>query len=344
MRILLIDDNPFDRELVERLLRRALPEADLTLLGTAQELSHALEAGEPDVVVTDYNLQWGDGLEVLAEVKKRYPYCPVIMFTDSGSEELVVQAMRAGLSDYVLKKHLRTLPHVITHALEEARVRRERDEAQASLAESERRFRTISGLVSDYAYSFLLDPQGNSTITWVSPSVPKRLGFLPEELADLTSLLALIHPEDREKLASHLEEVRQGKSVVGLLRMVTRQGETRWVRNFCTPRWDETGTRVIGGDGAAQDITDQKAAEEALQGQMERLALLNQVARAILERHDLASVFGVVPAHVETSLPVDAAWIAQVAGEELEIVGLTRTGSTFLSDCLRRGSSLRLCP
>lgn len=176
MRILLVDDNPFDRELLIRMLERAFPAAALHSFASLEEFRAALDQGEPDVVVTDFKLQNTDGLQILAATKERFPHCPVVMFTDSGSEELVVKAMRAGLSDYILKRHLRTLPQVVMRCLEEAQLRRERDQALAELEESERRFRAIANLVSDYAFGFLFDEQNLPRVTWISPSFSRRLG------------------------------------------------------------------------------------------------------------------------------------------------------------------------
>lgn len=341
MKILLVDDNPFDRELVGRLLQRAFPEAELAPCESLDEFHTGLAAGEPSLVVTDYSLQWADGLKILALTKERYPHCPVVMFTDSGSEELVVSAMKAGLNDYVLKKHLRTLPQVVSHCLEEAQIRRERDRALEELAESERRFRTIADLVSDYAFSFIFGPEAKPLLTWISPSITRRFGFTLDEL-QVTGFLALVHRDDRSLAEEMFRKVAAGANLNFVHRLVGKSGEVRWVHHFCTPRYDPSGHKVTGGDAAARDVTEQRRAEEILQAQMAQLSLLNQVARAILERHDLASIFRAVLLQIEDKLPVDAAWIAQLSGGDLEIVGLTEKGSCFLAGCLAKGSHLKV--
>ncbi|MBI2237725.1 MAG: PAS domain-containing protein, partial [Actinobacteria bacterium] len=74
-----------------------------------------------DLVITDYHLPWTDGVEVLRAVKERWPDCPVVMFTGTGSEEIAVEAMKLGLDDYVLKspQHLNGLSAAIRSALEQ---------------------------------------------------------------------------------------------------------------------------------------------------------------------------------------------------------------------------------
>ena len=103
LKILLVEDNPDDRALVVRELSREFPGCKFTKTADLMELSMALQHGPWDLVVTDYQLRWSDGLRVLMSVKSRWPECPVIMFTGTGSEEIAVQAMKAGLDDYVLK-------------------------------------------------------------------------------------------------------------------------------------------------------------------------------------------------------------------------------------------------
>ena len=123
LRFLTIDDEPAILKLVSELLKREFPEPEIVTAGDAETLAKHLEASGFDLVITDYQLWWTNGLEVLAEVKKRYPKCPVIMFTGSGSEELAVEAMKSGLEDYIIKtpKHLKRLTVSAKSALERAK-------------------------------------------------------------------------------------------------------------------------------------------------------------------------------------------------------------------------------
>ncbi|GAB4213236.1 MAG: hypothetical protein OHK0022_50100 [Roseiflexaceae bacterium] len=126
LRILLIDDNPRDRVLTTRELRRTFAGAQIVEIIDAAGLAEALAADGFDVVVTDYQLHWGDGMAVLAAVKARQPECPVIMFTASGSQELAVAAMQSGLDDYIVKssQHFVRLPIAVQRALERMEQRR----------------------------------------------------------------------------------------------------------------------------------------------------------------------------------------------------------------------------
>lgn len=103
-RILLIDDNPADRALTIRELKIALGTVQVLEIRTAEELREALRTGSFDLAITDYELNWSNGLDVLQQVKQACPDCPVIMFTGSGNEEVAVEGLKCGLDDYVSKK------------------------------------------------------------------------------------------------------------------------------------------------------------------------------------------------------------------------------------------------
>lgn len=123
--ILVIDDNPTDRLLIIRELERKFTELQVKEIINTKVLAQAIEQGGFDVVITDYQLGWSDGLTVLKQFKSRYPECPVIMFTNSGNEEIAVEAMKSGLDDYIIKAPNRynRLPTAVKFALERTELR-----------------------------------------------------------------------------------------------------------------------------------------------------------------------------------------------------------------------------
>ncbi|MBW4564220.1 MAG: response regulator [Mojavia pulchra JT2-VF2] len=124
LRILVIDDNPGDRALIIRQLQRQLADLQAQEIRDNSELLSAVAADQFDLVITDYQLHWSNGLEVLRTIKQHYPTCPVIMFTNTGSEEIAVEAMKSGLDDYVLKQpnsYIR-LPATVRVVLERAEI------------------------------------------------------------------------------------------------------------------------------------------------------------------------------------------------------------------------------
>jgi two-component sensor histidine kinase/AmiR/NasT family two-component response regulator len=124
MKFLLIDDNPTDRELLMQRLRREFPGAEFVEVFRRQAFDEAVAQGDYDVVLTDYQLHWTDGLRVVTTLRERLPHVPIIMFTDSGGEEIAVEVMKAGLSDYVLKRDPFRLPFVVKESIEKSWLRK----------------------------------------------------------------------------------------------------------------------------------------------------------------------------------------------------------------------------
>ena len=117
MRCLLIDDNPADRALIKRTVGKVFEGVSYEEVIHQQALEEALQTMDYEIVFTDYRLKWNTGIEVLKAIRARSSSLPVIMVTDTGSEEIAALGMKQGLNDYVLKSHLHRLPLVIKESL-----------------------------------------------------------------------------------------------------------------------------------------------------------------------------------------------------------------------------------
>ncbi|RMG90318.1 MAG: response regulator, partial [Candidatus Dadabacteria bacterium] len=138
LRVIIADDNPDDRALALRELRKAFPVGEVVEVADREAWFAAIEGPPPDLVITDYHLRWTDGLALLALAKTRWPEVPVIMFTGTGTQEVAVEAMKQGLSDYVVKS-----PHHFARLAVAARNALERAEKDRLLAEAEARYRDL---------------------------------------------------------------------------------------------------------------------------------------------------------------------------------------------------------
>src|SRR6266498_617547 len=168
LQILIVDDNPDDRALARREIDREFPNCQFQQAITAKELTQAVESTRFDLVVTDYQLRWSDGITVLLAVKVRWPDCPVIMLTGSGNEEIAVQGMKAGLDDYVLKspKHYARLASAVHMALERAKQRK-------ALREAETRYQSLCDDVPVGLFRVARDGR----IIDANPALIEMLGF-----------------------------------------------------------------------------------------------------------------------------------------------------------------------
>ncbi|HEV2602072.1 MAG TPA: histidine kinase dimerization/phosphoacceptor domain -containing protein [Microvirga sp.] len=126
-RILLVDDDPDIRDLVRRTLSQEFPSSEFREATDPGSLEAALEAWLPDVLVTDFDLRWSDGLVIYDQVKGAAPACCTVMFTGTGDEDLAVRAMKHGFDDYVVKRsnQLKRLAASVRLAYDRHRQRRD---------------------------------------------------------------------------------------------------------------------------------------------------------------------------------------------------------------------------
>ncbi|HEU4401331.1 MAG TPA: response regulator, partial [Candidatus Polarisedimenticolia bacterium] len=219
LRILLIDDDPDDRAVVARDLEHEFPSLEVIQVGDAQGFERALDSGSFDLVITDDQLRWTDGLKVLRIVRGRLPAIPIIMFTAGGSEEIAVEAMKSGLDDYVLKSpgHFVRLRAAIRLTLERSRTRR-------ALHEAETRYQNLFervpvGLFRASRKGRLLD---------ANPALAEILGF-PNRHALLASgeMLPYVEPADHRALQQILEI--RGTVRAFDARVRRRDGSIAWI-------------------------------------------------------------------------------------------------------------------
>ncbi|MGQ9858648.1 MAG: PAS domain S-box protein [Thermodesulfobacteriota bacterium] len=160
-------------------------------------------------------------------------------------------------------------------------------ELQRALEESEERFRLISALITDYAYSFLVNPDGSLKGEWVSDSFVKVFGFKIEEIDARGGWPSMVYPEDLPTMFEHAQRVVGGKGDTVEARFVTRTGEIRWIRDYAVPIWDEDKKRVVRVYGSAKDITDQRPAQEALEERDLQIADFMARTEDMICTHDL---------------------------------------------------------
>lgn len=106
--VLIVDDSPVDRRVVGGLLAKS-PTLDIEYASDGEEALVRMEEVRPHLVVTDLIMPNMDGLELVAAVVKNYPLVPVILMTGKGSEQIAVDALKAGASSYVPKSVLQDL-------------------------------------------------------------------------------------------------------------------------------------------------------------------------------------------------------------------------------------------
>ena len=140
--------------------------------------------------------------------------------------------------------------------------KRKQDEEE--LRSSEERFRLISNLTSDYLFATKIDEDGTVELDWATGAFEKITGYTVEEYTAVGGWRAVVHPDDRDKDLMDFQNLQRNEKVISEVRTIQKNGNVVWTRSYAHPIWDEKANRLIGIYGAAQDITEQKSAEEEL--------------------------------------------------------------------------------
>ncbi len=146
-KILVVDDEPIDRELARRCLKAYDEELELRFACEGVEALEMMASDAPDVVLTDLRMPEMDGLALVEHIQQEHPLVPVILMTARGSEQIAVKALEAGAASYVPKEELRAeLAETIEQVLELAESRRSREQILRFLGARKTHFSLINDI------------------------------------------------------------------------------------------------------------------------------------------------------------------------------------------------------
>lgn len=293
MRFLIIDDSSADRELAINHLRREFPGAEFCEVGKETEFHLAINDDNYDIILTDYQLFWSTGIDLLPQLKAHFPNLPIIMFTGTGSEEVAVEGLRAGLSNYVLKKHLDRLPHAIRESLEKRHLHQQYEDAIQQLRISEERYRELfeQGLTGVFVFA----PQGR--LLACNPAFARLFGFSSAENALNTDISSLYPSSQDHARFIHLLQ-REKRLEYHEMEMRRRDGEPIYVVANVVGTFNEQ-SELVEIKGYLFDNTEQhKLARQLQQAQkLESIALLvSGIA------HDFNNMLGGIIGHANRGL------------------------------------------
>jgi len=200
LRVLLVEKDEQDLELIAQELERGGFEAEIHPVAIERDYVTQLEAGH-DVIISNYALMQFDALRALEILKEKGLDTPLIVIGGKVGEELAVECIKQGAADFLLKARLSRLGQVVKRVLQESKIEREKTQTEASLHEGAELYRQ---LLEFCPIGIALVEKGN--VTFVNRSGAHLLGAAsPKQLLE-KSLAGFAHADSQETLEKRLQE------------------------------------------------------------------------------------------------------------------------------------------
>lgn len=287
VRILVLEDNEADAELLSRQLRDDGLDFRSRVVASEPAFRRALAEFSPQLVLSDFSLPQFDGLSALDIVVTTDPSTPFIFVSGTIGEERAIEALKRGASDYVLKGSLRRLVPAIRGALREAEAMRARDVAEAMLRRSQSRLKDII----DTSYDWIWECDANGRFTFSSPGIADILGFERHQLLGRFSS-DYVEPVDRGRLKSLFSDFGVDERVREVtLRWRNSNGRIRWLERKMTVLRESDG-RIRGFRGIDRDVSVRKAQEVRISRLNRALRFLSGANSAIVRLRSRQQLLG----------------------------------------------------
>ncbi|MEH2118396.1 hybrid sensor histidine kinase/response regulator [Nostoc sp.] len=272
LRFLLLEDSPLDAELAQAILTEGGIYCELIRVETGADFLTALETEGFDLILADYALPSFDGISALKIARNHTPEVPFIFVSAALGEELAIEALKNGATDYVLKQRLGRLVPSVQRALREAKERQERQQAEKLLQKSEAKYRRI--VDTSYEGIWMIDSQ--SRTEFVNQRFCEMLGYAAEEMLgrsmfDFIAQADGIAEETLKWLKGEGSDLKEGQ-------LRCKDGSYIWTLISAKTIFSEEN-EFLGAIAMLTDISDRKRTES----ERDRLFQLEQTARAEAE-------------------------------------------------------------
>ena len=261
MRILYLEDVPKDAQLIEATLEGEGISCELIRADNQDDFSSLLERGGYELILADYTLPLFDGLSALRIAQEVSPEIPFIFVSGTLKEEMAIEALKLGATDYVFKTRLSTIAPSVRRALREAADRSHRNLAEEALRRSEAYNAEAQRLSHTGSFGWHV---ASGKIYW-SEETFRIFDLETASEPTLERIIDRIHPDDRRLVQQVMDlAANERRNFDFEHRLLMPDGFSKYVR-VVGRRSTELESDDLEFVGAVTDITDRKLAELELQ-------------------------------------------------------------------------------
>ncbi len=264
---LLLEDNALDAELTLSRLERGGYAVLHKRVDDRRSFLDSLATEKYDIILADYDVPGFNGHEALSLSRELYPHIPFIVVSGVLGEEVAIDTLQRGATDYVLKQRLERLVPAVRRALAEAEERANRLRAEELAREKDERFRVLTDLMPQMVWTMDVDGRLNYTNPAWRQRMPKGVSSWCDK--------AVLHAEDAPNCESAWKQAREERAPFSLeCRLLTAPEKGH--------RWFIVHGVPFGSDwlGTATDVHDERLRADALRT-AEKLAVTGRMAATI---------------------------------------------------------------
>ncbi|VAW82365.1 Sensory box histidine kinase/response regulator, partial [hydrothermal vent metagenome] len=255
LRLLIVEDNDDDAQLVLVKLRRAGYDTEFVRVDSESGFRAALENTHWQIVVSDYSMPSFSGLKALKILREHNHDTPFILVSGTVGEEIAVEAMRGGANDYIMKDNMARLVPAIERELRECRERSDRQRTEEALYQERERALITLHSIGDGVIT--TDAEGR--VDYMNPVAEKVTGWTYDEALGhlLADVLPLVDESTRHPVENPANiSLRTGRTVALTEQyiLVNRSGQEFHIKDSAAPILDREN-RIIGSVLVFHDIT-----------------------------------------------------------------------------------------